>query len=383
MTTELYCRESKAGKKDGKAPIQIAISIDGVRKFYNLPIRYNPKDFKKEMESRKDNDLKKYVESVKRKYDKAAMEMECHNIVLNHNNLRDYIREGGIRKTTVQDIFDRYIETLKDKVPTELTEGAYKKYINSRNLFYSYIETKGIKKEDSADKIDNYIAMGFHSYVQKNYKQSSISGIMTRLKVFFKKAAAGNKIQSNPFEDIKVKKAKPVIEYLTDEELETLKNKDMHSDRLNKVRDLCVFQAASGLSYCDMAELRKEDIQYDEENNLYFIRKKRKKTGIEFYAVILKDGVEVLKRYHFDLQVLTNQRYNSYLKEIQTLAGIGKTLHTHLFRKTYATRLLRTHRAEVVAKCLGHSNTRITLSTYAKVEESTILKEFRGESYNL
>ena len=88
------------------------------------------------------------------------------------------------------------------------------------------------------------------------------------------------------------------------------------------------------------------------------------------------EGVEILSKYQGQLPKMSNQRLNAYLKELQTITGISKTLHTHLFRKTYGTRLLNRHvRLETVSKCLGHSNTQITQQAYAKLLKETIIKE--------
>lgn len=90
----------------------------------------------------------------------------------------------------------------------------------------------------------------------------------------------------------------------------------------------------------------------------------------------IPEGVEILRKYNNQLPSISNQRYNGYLKEIQTICGITKNLHTHLFRKTYGTRLLnRGVRLETVSKCLGHSSTQITQQSYSKLLKSTIVQE--------
>lgn len=99
---------------------------------------------------------------------------------------------------------------------------------------------------------------------------------------------------------------------------------------------------------------------------------------MEYTAVLFPEGVTVIKKYDGKLPRISNQRLNSCLKELQDICGISKTLHTHIFRKTYGTRLLnRNVRLETVSKCLGHSNTQITASTYAKLLKETIIKEVR------
>lgn len=128
------------------------------------------------------------------------------------------------------------------------------------------------------------------------------------------------------------------------------------------------------MAYADTQLLTPEDIQ--EENGTYFINKSRKKTGVTYTSVLFPEGVEILRKYDFQLPKITNQKMNAYLKEIQTITGIKKTLHTHIFRKTYGTRLLnRGVRLETVSKCLGHSSTQITQQAYAKLLKTTIIKE--------
>ena len=71
--------------------------------------------------------------------------------------------------------------------------------------------------------------------------------------------------------------------------------------------------------------------------------------------------------------MLSNVNYNKYLKVVAQAAGIDKQLTTHWARHTGATILLNEGiDMETVAKILGHSSTRITRSTYAKLLDSTV-----------
>jgi len=197
---------------------------------------------------------------------------------------------------------------------------------------------------------------------------------MSKLKSIFKYAQDNGKITSNPFIGIKLHKARVEVEYLIDEEIELLKSNDYHSERLQKVLDCFLFQAGSGLSYADMASIERSDIKVYEGTR--YIEKRRQKTNITFTAVLLPIAIEVLEKYDYQLPVLSNQKYNSYLKEIGVLSGINKSLHSHLARKTYCTHLLNSGVSiEVVSKCAGHANSRITSSTYAHLRRETILKE--------
>jgi integrase/recombinase XerD len=77
------------------------------------------------------------------------------------------------------------------------------------------------------------------------------------------------------------------------------------------------------------------------------------------------------------LPVISNVDYNRYLKVIAQAAGIDKPISTHWGRHTAAMYWLN-HGIplEVVSRCLGHSSTRITQSTYARFETGAIKDAF-------
>jgi len=79
---------------------------------------------------------------------------------------------------------------------------------------------------------------------------------------------------------------------------------------------------------------------------------------------------------------ISNQKLNSYLKEIADICGITKNMTFHLARHTFATTVTLTNGVpiESVSKMLGHSKISTT-QIYAKViekkvgEDMTRLKE--------
>lgn len=66
--------------------------------------------------------------------------------------------------------------------------------------------------------------------------------------------------------------------------------------------------------------------------------------------------------------VMSNQRMNSYLKEVADICGINKNLTFHLSRHTFATTVTLTNGVpiESVSKMLGHTNIKTT-QLYAKI----------------
>ena len=363
-----YCRKSKTDRQ-GLAPIEVSIIINGQRRFINCPLKCSPEEFNWK---RKPRYIQDYIDTQRVKVATIATEMATHSIPLTADRLRDYIRTGGVLSYTIEDLFTDYLKLLAKRVDKDLTMEVYNKYCRVRDLFYDHIS-----KDKELTAITPSTIQEFYISLKARYKDSSSAGMMTKLKTILTYAMDNNRLKINPFQGIKVNKGTPKLEYLTEEEITRITTKEITIERLNKVRDLAVFQIASGLSYIDTQTLTPDDIHYEEDGTCY-IHKPRTKTGVEYTAVVFPEGVEILSKYQGQLPKMTNQRLNSYLKELQTITGINKTLHTHLFRKTYGTRLLnRNVRLETVSKCLGHSSTQITQQAYAKLLQETIIQEVK------
>lgn len=179
------------------------------------------------------------------------------------------------------------------------------------------------------------------------------------------------KIDKNPFDTIKIRKGEANIVPLSKEELMIIANKDFGIDRLNQVRDLFIFAANTAHSYCDLAAVRREDIQTD--GDVMYLKKKRGKTGVTYILPINDTAISLLKKYDYELPIITNQKYNANLKEIANICGIKKVLTTHLARHTAATLMLNSGISiDVVSKILGHGNTKMT-QHYAKLLDKTVI----------
>lgn len=365
-----YCRRCKTDRK-GLAPIEISIIINSKRVFIQLQRKEYPDTFKKSLEAKRNNPIKEYLEEVRNQFNQIQLDMMRNNVPLTSDSLKEYFRTGGVKTYTIQDLFNEYFELLKKRVGINLTYPAFKKYEDAQRCFFKYVQPNKELITVTPSIIEN-----FKADIDKIYKPSTVNGIMTKIKTVFMYGKDNGKLNINPFSTVKYSKIDNGIEYLTEEEIKALKTKEIPNNSLSKVRDVAVFMLSSGLSYTDTAHLTKEDFQF--EGDTCYINKKRQKTGTLYTSVILPDGVEVLKKYNFELPIITNQRTNSYLKEIQVLCNIKKNLHCHLFRKTYATQMLnRGVRIETVSKLLGHSNTRVTQSTYAKLLNNTVIEEVK------
>jgi site-specific recombinase XerD len=344
----------------------MSIIINGERTYITLGRKERAEEFSKLITSKRQNELKVYLSDVYQKTQSKVAEMMTQNIPLTAFNLKEYIQNGCCNSYTIEQMFSDYLALAKKKIGNGLTLGVYKKYELVRDRFFEHIN-----KQRQVTEITNAVISGFYADLTSKYEDSTSGGMMTRLKTVVKFAISNGKLQKDPFAEIKINKGEKEVEFLTETELKVIRLKKLHNERLEKVRDLFLFQCFTGLAYVDLAELTKEDYQKNELGQI-FIRKRRSKTGVPFTTILLEDAIKIAEKYDYELPVLSNQKYNSYLKEIADLCNIKKPLHTHIGRHTCGTYLLNKGLSlEVVAKILGHSNTKQT-KHYAKLLDNSV-----------
>ena len=163
--------------------------------------------------------------------------------------------------------------------------------------------------------------------------------------------------------------------HLTFEEFSKLQRAKMPTTSLDRVRDLFVFQTYTCMSYVDLESFDSTMI-----NNLGVYTAKRGKTGIEFSFFVMKPARDILEKYNGKLPLISNVKYNDYLKLVAQAAGIDKPITSHWARHTGATILLNDGRVEmeVISRILGHTSTRQTRETYAKLLDKTVITAMKG-----
>ena len=200
------------------------------------------------------------------------------------------------------------------------------------------------------------------------------------LNSFIKDGIDEGYIQKNPYKWLNIRRGDEDIsidDYLTFEELRQMANTKMPSVRLERVRDLFIFQCYTCLSYADLFKFDAKRIEIIEGKKTYFDERKKGhgKYG-KFVVPMLPKALEILDKYNGQLPIISNTKYNKYIKEVAEETGISQRLHTHLARHTGATMLLNAGvPLNVVSKILGHKNTRITERIYAKLLDKTIVQE--------
>ena len=209
----------------------------------------------------------------------------------------------------------------------------------------------------------------------RDISQSTIHSYHKTLKTYINDAMRHELISHNPYLGLSIKRGEIWKDrYLDEDELNLIKNVRLHNESLNKVRDLFVVQCLTGLSFSDLMSFDFNKVS--KVGSSYVIEDKRLKTGVDYCAVLLPEALDIVKKYHGRLPRFSNTQYNMRLKIVAEAAGIDKPIASHWGRRTCGMLLLnRGVSIETVAKVLGHSSVRTTEQAYAKLLNTSVVRE--------
>lgn len=241
--------------------------------------------------------------------------------------------------------------------------------------FFKVFEDWGKIKEFDDITDDNIIAFDLYlaNKGMKNY--SKWQNYHRFLNSFIIDAVDAGLLRRNPYRWVRIEKEKAshgLSKCLTPEEFQSIREVTLHTDSMKRIRDLFVFQTYTCLAYTDLIAFDSKNIQEVKGKKVYI--GKRGKTKESFTIPLLDPALDILAKYKNNLPIISNVKYNEYLKVLAQAAKIDKPLSSHWARHTGATLLLNNGVSmQIVSRICGHSSTKITEQVYAKLLDETIV----------
>ena len=205
FSTRFYCRPSKKDKQ-GLAPVELSIVINGERTYLRLPRKERPEEFEKAMKSKRDNAIQRYCESQRIHLNDIVVDMQFADIEITANNLKECFQRGGVSQFyTLGELWkDTLDNKMAEKTAGDLDEDTYERYIRARDTFY---EATGYDKRTPAKNVELQDLNRLQQYMRaKGLKQSTIHQYHAKCKTAFTLAFNRGKIKSNPYSQFKMNK---------------------------------------------------------------------------------------------------------------------------------------------------------------------------------
>lgn len=382
--------------KEGKAPVFVGIAVGGKKSYIAL------KNFQAELAhwniekgcgkttTKQGKLINNYLDEVRLIFKSHYRELELSGRKITLDALKDAFLGNIMECAPIP--FKELIGYHNEQGETLLAVGTMRHYKVTQRYLIKFFQQKFGKPDINLADLDYKFISDFELFLynhkpKDHQKPMDTNGVLkhiVRLKKMTNLAVKLKWLPADPFQGFKMTRKRVDKDFLTAFELKAIEEKKFELGRLILVRDMFVFACYTGLSYIDLANLKKGNIVkgIDGEN---WIQTFRQKTTIPVNTPILPKAQSIVDHYKNDIRaeekgtvfpIISNQKVNSYLKEIADLCDVKKNLTFHVARHTFATTITLSNGVpiETVSKMLGH-NKLSTTQIYARVLEKKISED--------
>ena len=281
------------------------------------------------------------------------------------------------------------VEYHNEKMTVSLTHGTLKNYYTTHKYIKLFLKSKMNTDDLNLSQLSFRFLIDFENYLrshtptdhQRKMENNTVMKHIQRLRKMVTMAYKMEWLPKDPFVKFKPTYVRNEREFLSELELQEIMEKQFRIERLNLVKDLFVFACYTGLSYIDLIRLKMDNISLGIDGNKWIVTN-RQKTNNRIKIPLLDIPQRLIDKYRDHpksasngtlFPKMSNQKLNSYLKEIADLCGITKNLTFHIARHTFATTVTLSNGVpiETVSKLLGHSKI-ATTQIYARVLEHKV-----------
>ncbi len=392
VTLHFYAKSTKANG-NGLLPIYVRLTIEGKRFEYSTKKFIEPSKWSTELSKMKGNSeearsINNLLDFTRNRINEIQFELLKDGISLNIDEFKNRLLGIKERERLLIPIFTEHNRKIKELVGSEYAPGTLERYETSLKHTKDFLQWKYRVSDIDIEKIDHAFITEYEFYLRSERKCANNTAVKY-IKNFHKIiniCLANGWLTKAPFANYKAKVKEVIREFLTEQEIQSLMEKEFVSERLELVRDIFVFSCFSGLAYIDVKQLSKDNIVLGIGGDKW-INKNRQKTDTNSKIPLLPTAQYILDKYANHpvcvnedklLPIFSNQKMNAYLKEIATVCGINKELTFHIARHTFATTVTLSNGVpiETVSKMLGHTNLKTT-QHYAKILDKKISEDMQ------
>ena len=379
----LFLIKKSKTKADGTAPIYLRITINGkpkeiASKRYIEPEKWDGKLQKVIGNSEAVKALNKYLKTLEQEVYDTHHEMMKDKVKATSSVLKSKLQGEDENKRMLIPIFEDHNKRIEELEGKEYAAGTLERYKTSLKHTLGFLGWKYQITDIDILEINHAFITDYEFYLRsvRNCGNNTAVKYIKNFGKIIKICLANDWITKNPFANYKSKIREIERVHLTDEEIQTVLDKNFKTDRLSVVRDIFIFSCFTGLAYIDVKRLTKSQINIGIDGGKWIFTH-RQKTESASKIPLLPVAEMIIEKYAVHpqclnngrlLPILSNQKMNAYLKEIAGVCGINKELTFHIARHTFATTVTLSNGVpiESVSKMLGHKNLRTT-QHYAKV----------------
>ena len=291
--------------------------------------------------------LNTYLDVVRNKVYQAKTKLLEMGKPITAAGIRDILSGAADRHHRLLLIFKDHNNTVQKLIGKGYAQDYSEKFERVYGYAAAFLQSHYGQEDISIHALDLDFVKQFYTWLRtsRNCAHNTTIKYISMFKKVILECVDNGWLLSNPFAkfDMTINEVDTV--YLTEDELCAIADKPFHSERLDQIRDIFIFCCLTSLAYIDVKQLKQSEVLIGVDGNLW-IDKRRQKSKVPTKVPLLPITQKILDKYKSHpacvesgllLPVISNAKYNDYLKEIASICGIQKNLTTHTARHTFGT----------------------------------------------
>ena len=384
----LFYGRTNEQRKDGTMPLTARVTINGETVAFNIKMSvpvaiWDGKSSRAKGRSPEATRINRYLESINARLISIYQNLTEAGEIITPQILRDEFLGVGVKNTSLLTIFNEFNERQEQLIGIDITQSTFNKFDLTYRRLEEFLRKKRNREDIPIRQVDRTFVLDFEAFlkVEHGLSLNSSEKLMRIFKRITTMCFRNGMIPRDPFCDVRLKKEKKDRGYLTRAELELFINYKPENKRLERVKDRFIFCCFTGFDFSTSSSLTPKNIVQADDGSTW-IETHRVKTGVASKVKLLDIPLSILRKYEKErtggylLPIISNAKYNDYLKEIAAILGIQKRVTSHLARHTFATTVTYANGVSIesISKMLGHTKL-ATTQIYARIVDQTVSRE--------
>lgn len=392
----LFYLKRNAPKSNGLVPVMCRITVNGKISQFSCKLDVDEKHWDVKtgrMTGRSAVALEanRMLDKIRVGINKAYQDICDKDNYVTAEKVRNAFLGMGMNHETLLDVFRQHNEDYAKQVGKIKSQRSYWKYCTVYNHLSEFIRQRYKVSDIALKELAPAFITDFELFLrtEKNHCTNTIWSYMMPFKRIIYMSINNGWLQRDPFYAYSITKEETKRGFLSKEEIKMLIEGSFKKKSYELIRDLFIFCCFTGLSWTDMANLTKENLQTSFDGHLW-IKTNRQKTGTETNIRLLEVPLRIIRKYEGcaeDGKLLPVPCYPNCKNGIKVIAkkcGIEKNVTWHMSRHSFATTVCLSNDMpiETLSKMLGHRSIRTT-QIYAKITAEKVSNDMEKLSHAL
>ena len=384
----LFYLKRNAPKKNGLIPVMCRITVNGKISQFSCKLDVEEKTWNIELgrvsgRSTVAQETNRMLDKIRVGINKAYQDICDKDNYVTAEKVRNVFLGMGMNHETLLAVFRQHNEDYEKQVGKIKSLRSYWKYCIVYKHLEEFIKQRYKVSDIALKELAPAFITDFELFLrtEKNHCNNTVWSYMMPFRSIIFMAINNGWLQRDPFYAYSITKEETKRGFLSKEEINLLIKGTFKKPSYTLIRDLFIFCTFTGLSWTDMANLTKENLQTSFDGHLW-IKTNRQKTGTESNILLLDVAKHIIEKYDGmtdDNKLLPVPCYVNCKNSIKVIAkkcGIEKNVTWHMSRHTYATTVCLSNDVpiETLSKMLGHRSIRTT-QIYAKITAEKVSRD--------